>query len=109
MKEMARWHVLIHRHQAPRLPALKARLGDDIRKARDKLGPALQAKLLDRLGQMPDGDRLCHGDFHPSNVMGKLGDASIIDWLEATRGEPVVDVCQSWLLMERSDRELAES
>jgi aminoglycoside phosphotransferase (APT) family kinase protein len=109
MKEMARLHVLIHRHQAPRLPALKARLGDDIRKAGDKLGPALQTKLLDQLAQMPDGDRLCHGDFHPSNVMGKLGDASIIDWLEATRGEPVVDVCQSWLLMERSDQKLADS
>jgi hypothetical protein len=31
--EMARLHVAIHRRQAPRLPALKAWLGDEIRKA----------------------------------------------------------------------------
>jgi Ser/Thr protein kinase RdoA (MazF antagonist) len=95
-------HVAIHRHPAPRLPALKARLGDEIRKAGIKLGAALPTQaLLDRLAEMPDGDRLCHGDFHPSNVLGLPGSAWVIDWLEATRGEPAVDVCQSWLLMQR--------
>lgn len=50
---------------------------------------------------MPDSDRLCHGDFHPFNVMGKLGNAWIVDWPHAMRGDPAVDVCQSWLLMQR--------
>jgi aminoglycoside phosphotransferase (APT) family kinase protein len=63
--------------------------------------------LLDRLAELPDCDRLCHGDFHPSNIVGTPGHASIIDWPHAARGEPTVDVCQSWLLMQRSDPELA--
>jgi len=108
MDEMARLHVAIHQHHAPRLPSLKARLADEIQGAGIKRGAALPLQaVLDRLAEMPDGDRLCHGDFHPANVMGSPGNASIINWLEATRGEPVVDVCQSWLLMQRRDPELA--
>jgi aminoglycoside phosphotransferase (APT) family kinase protein len=106
MKEMASLHIAIHRRQVPRLPALKAWLGDEIQ----KLGATLPTRaLLDRLAKVPDSDRLCHGDFHPANVMGKPGDASIIDWPSARRGDPAVDVCQSWLLMQRDNRELADS
>jgi aminoglycoside phosphotransferase (APT) family kinase protein len=102
LEEMARLHVAVHRHRAPRLPALKARLGDEIRKAGIKPGATLPIRaLLDRLDKMPDSDRLCHGDFHPFNVMGKLGNAWIVDWPHAMRGDPAVDVCQSWLLMQR--------
>src|SRR5215475_12266456 len=32
---------------------------------------------------MPDGDRLCHGDFHPLNILGNTLDPMIIDWLDA--------------------------
>jgi aminoglycoside phosphotransferase (APT) family kinase protein len=39
--------------------------------------------------------------------MGKPGNAWIIDWTHATLGDPAVDVCQSWLLIQRSDKELA--
>ena len=106
MREMARLHVAIHQHSAPGLPALKVWLGDEIQNAGTKLGAALQA-VLDRLAEMPESNRLCHGDFQPSNVMGKPGNAWIIDWTHATHGDPAVDVCQSWLLIQRSDKELA--
>jgi aminoglycoside phosphotransferase (APT) family kinase protein len=110
MEEMARLHVAIHLHQAPGLPALKARLCDEIRAAGTKLGDTLPLQgLLDRLAKLPDGDWLCHGDFQPSNVMGSPGSASIIDWPNAARGDPAVDVCQSWLLMGRSDEALASA
>jgi len=99
---MARLHIALHRHRAPRLPALKTWLGDEIQKAGIKLGAALPTRtLLDRLAEMPDSDRLCHGDFQPSNVLGTPGNASIIDWPHAMRSDPAVDVCQSWLLMQR--------
>jgi aminoglycoside phosphotransferase (APT) family kinase protein len=108
-KAMACLHIAIHRHQAPRLPSLKAWLGREIRNvgASDKTFPA--GALLQRLMDMPDGDRLCHGDFHFSNVMGEPSNASIIDWPSAMRGNPAADVCQSWLLMQRTDRGLADS
>jgi aminoglycoside phosphotransferase (APT) family kinase protein len=100
MRQMARLHVAVHRHPAPRLPPLKAWLAKEIRKG--KVDAAFPADtLLRRLAEMPEGDRLLHGDFHFSNVMGEPGNASIIDWPSAMRGHPAADVCQSWLLMQR--------
>jgi Ser/Thr protein kinase RdoA (MazF antagonist) len=52
---------------------------------------------------MPGGDRLCHGDFHPFNVLGLDEHARIIDWLDATRGEPAADVCRSYVLISAYD------
>ncbi|MBY0320249.1 MAG: phosphotransferase [Reyranella sp.] len=98
MKAMVRLQLAIHRHEAVLLPDLKARLIDRIRRAA-ALGGSRQGRLLDRLADMPNGDRLCHGDFHPFNVMGEPDNACIVDWLDATRGEPAADACRSYLLM----------
>jgi aminoglycoside phosphotransferase (APT) family kinase protein len=98
MKAMVRLQLAIHRHEAVLLPDLKPRLMDRIRRA-TILGAARQGRLLDRLADMPAGDRLCHGDFHPFNVMGEPDNACIVDWLDATRGEPAADACRSYLLM----------
>lgn len=98
MKAMVRLQLAIHRHEAVLLPDLKARLIDRIRRAA-ALGGSRQGRLLDRLADMPNGDRLCHGDFHPFNVMGEPDNACIVDWLDATRGEPAADAGRSYLLM----------
>jgi aminoglycoside phosphotransferase (APT) family kinase protein len=102
MAEMARLHVAIHGHRTLRLATLKGWLEVEIREAGRKRGAAFPTQdVLDRLEAMPDSNQLCHGDFHFSNVMGALGNASIIDWPSAKRGHPAADVCQSWLLMQR--------
>lgn len=50
--------------------------------------------------------RLCHGDYHPHNVMLSR-DASaaprlwIIDWLDATAGIPAADACRTYLIFQQ--------
>jgi aminoglycoside phosphotransferase (APT) family kinase protein len=56
---------------------------------------------------MPEGDRLCHGDFHPMNVLGEAAQPYIIDWADAHRGDPAADVCRSYLLLTLHAAELA--
>ena len=102
MREMARLQLACHRHMAVLLPSLKLRLRENIRKA-TVLGTARQSALLKRLVEMPDGDRLCHGDFHPFNILETSGKVSIVDWLDAARGEPAADVCRSYVLMRSFD------
>ena len=63
--------------------------------------------LLDGIADMPDGDRLCHGDFHPMNILGEASQPVIIDWLDARRGDPAADVCRSYLLMKFHAAEIA--
>jgi Ser/Thr protein kinase RdoA (MazF antagonist) len=64
--------------------------------------------LLDRLNDMPDGDRLCHGDFHPMNVLGDASQPIVIDWPNACHGAPAGDVCRSYLMLKLHADEVAE-
>ncbi len=44
-----------------------------------------KSKAHTMLNALPDGDFLCHGDFHPDNVMMTSGDPVLIDWPGAKR------------------------
>ena len=52
-----------------------------------------------RLQTLPDGDALCHGDFHPANVMRRSNGPVVIDWPNAMRGAPEADVARTLLLL----------
>ena len=39
--------------------------------------------------------RLCHGDLHPSNVILSERGPVIVDWFDASRGDPVADVART--------------
>ena len=91
---MVRLHIQIHSHQAIQFAGLKVRLAANIATSTLLDKPHKQA-LLEAIAEMPDGDRLCHGDFHPLNILGDTTDPLIIDWPDARRGEPAADVCRS--------------
>ena len=55
----------------------------------------LQSKILTALEQMPDENRLCHGDFHPGNIMVTEQDEIIIDWIDSTLGSPLADLART--------------
>jgi serine/threonine protein kinase len=55
--------------------------------------------LLAQLEKLPGGDRVCHNDFHPDNVMLTDQGPVIIDWMAAKRGNPMADVARTALLL----------
>ena len=67
---LARLHVRIHDQPARQLGSLKSRLATNIA-GPGFLDEPLKQILLGRLADMPDGDRLFHGDFHPVNDWAK--------------------------------------
>ena len=98
LAEMVRLHRLVHSRPGRGLGSMKARLQTNIR-AMTNLGEARKRLLLDGLATLPEGDRLCHGDFHPWNIMGSPGQPILVDWVDACCGEPAADVCRSYVLM----------
>ena len=48
---------------------------------------------------MPKHNKVCHGDFNPSNVIiAEDGTPYIIDWSHATQGNASADVARTYLL-----------
>ncbi|MFD2024546.1 phosphotransferase family protein [Promicromonospora aerolata] len=95
-------HVVVQGVRAPaELPDVRQVLATRIEAAampRELRGFAL--RLLDGL---PSGDRLCHGDYHPGNVMVTTDGVSVIDWPNAARGVPEADHARALLLMRWAD------
>lgn len=98
LEAMVRLQLAIHARHEVRLSPLKPRLAERITHA-PHLDAALRAKLLAGLARLPDGTRLCHGDFHPFNIIGPPATAMVVDWPDATSGTPAADVGRSYLLM----------
>jgi len=80
------------------LPPQRARIERKVRAAKG-LEPGLRQRVLAALAGMPDGDRLCHGDFHPWNVIVSGGRAAVIDWIDATCGNPLADVARTSVIL----------
>ena len=56
-------------------------------------------ELLGRLEGMKNHDKLCHGDYHPSNVIIKSdGTVYVIDWSHVTQGNAEADAARTYLL-----------
>jgi aminoglycoside phosphotransferase (APT) family kinase protein len=51
------------------------------------------------VGPVEGGGRLLHLDLHPLNVMISSRGPVVIDWPNAVRGDPAVDVGVAWMLM----------
>ena len=55
--------------------------------------------LHTRLEGMPKHNKVCHGDFNPSNIIiAEDGTAYILDWSHATQGNASADVARTYLL-----------
>ena len=101
-------HRRIHASLAPRMSSLKSIVARNIERA-PALDDALRQSLLDGLARLPDGGQLCHGDFHPMNVVGEAGAEIVLDWVDAAAGDPAADVCRSYVLIRTVDPSMAEA
>lgn len=80
----------------------------NLNKQRDKFNRKIDLSGLDattryelhvRLDSMPKHEKLCHGDFNPSNVLITKDDrACVIDWSHATIGNASADAARTYLL-----------
>ncbi len=97
---LARLHASIHTHTDSQAAEGSARqkniLKSQVQEAQ-VLPKAMRNAVLSLLDSLPDGNSLCHNDFHPLNVLIGPGGAVIIDWESASLGNPCADVARTTL------------
>ncbi|MGM9636658.1 MAG: phosphotransferase family protein [Eubacteriales bacterium] len=98
---------------------IQSKTSPKLNKLRDKmLGKISQTdlpadvkyELHTRLEAMPKHEKLCHGDFNPSNIIIQAdGTPVVIDWAHATVGNASADAARTFLLFSlHDDTEIAE-
>lgn len=97
-KKLAEIHTEIHGKTISGILTVKEKLLQEIGWVND-LSDDEKRKITDRLLLLPDGDRLCHFDFHPGNIMVSGRKLLVLDWLTACSGEPAADIARTCLLL----------
>lgn len=87
--------------------SFKDRLRNNIQRT-DKLEETKKNNLIKLLAMLPNGNSLCHGDFHSNNVLVSNDNLWVIDWIDASYGPVETDVCRSFMIYLLYAPELAE-
>jgi aminoglycoside phosphotransferase (APT) family kinase protein len=84
-------------------PTSLPRVVDVIHNALARIGrrePSIRLEWVERiLARLPDGDALCHGDFHPGQLVYAGGEAAVLDWTGAKRGDALFDYARTRVVL----------
>lgn len=101
-KLLARLQTDLHQKPAPSvLSTVHSVVARGIARA-EELTPEERQRVLRQLDALPGGDRLCHFDFHPDNVLLSSRGPVIIDWNNALSGPPEADAARNRVILTTS-------
>ena len=87
----------VHSRKSPLLNKLKDKMNRKI--SASDFDATTRYDLHTRLESMPKHNKVCHGDFNPSNIIiTDEGVPYILDWSHATQGNASADVARTYLL-----------
>ena len=87
----------VQRKTCPMLNSLTEKMQKKISQA--DLDATCRYGLHTRLAAMPKHNKVCHGDFNPSNIIiTEEGKAYILDWSHVTQGNASADAARTYLL-----------
>ncbi|WP_262416592.1 phosphotransferase family protein [Paenibacillus sp. CGMCC 1.18879] len=96
-RSLARMHAEIHSREGGELVTQKSVLDYNIGAA-PLLTPEEKQRVRLHLDRLPAGSSLCHGDFHPDNVIVNDG-CWTIDWMNGMCGHPAGDAARTLVLL----------
>lgn len=97
-KYMANLHKAIGENKCSSIPQYKDYLKHHI--SNKGLPLEKQRKLIHLIDTFPDGNSLCHGDFHPGNIIISGGRAYVIDFMDICQGDFLYDIAKTVFLVE---------
>lgn len=97
-KQLAKIQYGMHQYKAEGLASYKEELEWNINHA-GALSEEEKQTILRYLDRLPQGTSLCHGDFHPGNIIKTADGYIVLDWMTAASGSPGIDVARTVLLL----------
>lgn len=89
--------MLVHSKRSPLLNKLKDKMNRKI--SQTTLSATIRYELKTRLEAAPKHNKVCHGDFNPTNIIiAEDGTPYILDWSHVTQGNASADVARTYLL-----------
>lgn len=97
LEKFVDWQIEVQSKKCPLLTKLRDKMNRKIDLT--NLDESIKYELHTRLEGMPKHNKLCHGDFNPSNIIVKEdGTPYFIDWSHATQGNASSDVARTYML-----------
>lgn len=97
LEQLVDLQIVVQSKTCPLLNKLKDKMNSKISAA--KLDATTRYELHTRLEGMPKHNKVCHGDFNPSNIIiAKDQTPYILDWSHATQGNASADAARTYLL-----------
>lgn len=97
-RKLAHYHFEIQKPVDDALFSVKEKLEADLDYV-DLLSDEYKDIIRKHLHQLPEGNMLCHFDFHPGNIIMADHKAITLDWMTACRGEACADVARTCILL----------
>ncbi len=91
-KRLAALHAEMHSRSASSLPSQRQRFEIIIEHLEDDLGKDVTKRIRRALDELPDETSVCHGDFHPDNVLLSPSGPVIVDWGPTSAGHRAADL-----------------
>lgn len=97
-KMFAKYHSQVGCPISDEIQTVKDKLKHDIEWEKN-LSDKEKREILEYMEHLPDGNELCHLDFHPGNVMLSCDGGYLIDWMNACKGDACADIARTSILL----------
>jgi thiamine kinase-like enzyme len=97
-KLMALLHFELHNVEIKFKPNLKIELSNKINST-EAIGEFQKQFVINILQSLPEGNTICHYDFHPGNIILSSNGPKIIDWMNVLVGHQAADITRSSMMI----------
>lgn len=70
----------------------------------EMLDSEMKKFIIDVIDELPEGNDICHGDFHPGNIIISEYKYYVIDWFGVTSGRKLSDIAHTFILMKNTPK-----
>lgn len=97
-KLFSQLHFQIHQKDGNNLPKQIEYLIRNIQMT-DLLTNEEKQSICQYLCSLPEGNQVCHGDFHPDNILVSKDQVKVIDWMTGSSGNPLGDIAKAFIII----------